>query len=365
MNPKQIRFMVAVSLIAVALYMFQLSRNRGTDRAAVAAAASASAAPPPPSPGVPDPAHPGPRDFYVARQPLEPGYLLRVTREQVELRTIPDSLPIPDGALLVKNFDGFENKILVGSIAQGELLLRSRFGDARTQMQERKLRDVIPGGMRAIAVDLDALSSAAGFIAQGDVVDVMASYTLAGKELTRVVIQNVEILARGYEYRSSNRPTGERTVRGNAGSMTVTLAVAPQMAIKLAHMVDERGFNRFRLVLKNRDDKATYLSRGTRLTEVLSDAPLLAHVGSSTTPGEISVYRGSVETRESTEEVIGGPQPEPVAPPAGGGRTIASTEDLLDRIAPVADRNSAFPPPPAPPPGDVRMDGPPQSRPNG
>lgn len=331
---KQGRLILALAMIGLALYLYQQA-NRTQPAAPDQAAAQASEAPK----VAESPRGSNPREYLVAKQNLEPALLTRLTTDLVELRVIPDGVPVPEEKHVVRKFESIAGKVLVASIAQGELLLWTRFGDARSEVRDKKLRDVIPQGMRAISLDVDAVTGSAGFINQGDIVDVLATYTAGGRQLTRIIIQNVEVLARGNEYRSSNRPTPERTIRGDAGGgILFTLKVLPEMAVKLAHIVDERGFNRFRLILKNRDDKVQRHSQGVLLREVLTDrARPPAKKGEIDGPPEVEVLRGASVSRDSSEERISGPgdgtradgQDAPGAP-AG----TQSGADLTARIPP-------------------------------
>ena len=366
MNSQQTRQIVAIAMFGLAIFLY-ISQQKKTQEQAAATAVASAAAVVEAAPKGPDPARPGARDVFVAKQNLDPALVSRLTTDFVELRQIPDSIPLPDQGLLVKSLDQIQNKVLVQPIVQGEILLRSRFGDARLELQQKKLRDVIPSGLRAISVDTDPVTGSAGFISQGDIVDVVATYTAAGKQLTRMVLQNVEVLARGNEYRSNVRPTNERVVRGDAGAgVLFTLKVTPAMAVKVAHMVDERGFNRFRLVLKNRDDKLEFRSQGTRLVDVLSDVPrplLRPNQQAEEATPEIEILRGGTSTRESNEERGAGPPPaarKPGAPAPGRGQDSGKPFDpdsIFDKVQPI-NQDGAPTPPSAPPPEELRDDSP-------
>lgn len=335
---KQARLAVALAMIGLALYMFQTNRQATTPANNPASAASAApdqAVKPPPQSG------PGPRDFLVAKQRLDPALISRLTTDLVEVRTIPEQIPVPDSSLVFKSFDQVQDKMLDAIVEQGEVLLRTRFKDARSDQMQKKLRDVIPNGWRAISLDVDAVTGTTGFINQGDIVDVAATYTSGGRQLTRIIIQNVEVLARGAEYRTQTSRTQDRTIRGEGGGgILFTLKVKPEMAVKLAHLVDERGFNRFRLILKNRDDKQELRSVGVLLREVLTDQPrsTLRSGQGEETPTEIEILRGFALARESSEDNTQGPPPAGAAPaePGAQGQQQAQAPqgagDLLSRI---------------------------------
>lgn len=342
---KQGRLVLALAMIGLALYIFQQSKNNQQQQEQQQQVASVV---PSEAPKVVEPPKgPNPREFLVAKQNLDPALITRITTDLVETKVFPENVPVPDPSLVIKNFDQIGSKILVSPVAQGELLMRTRFADARTEVKQKMLRDVIPNGFRAITVDVDAQSSSGGFINQGDIVDIMATYTAGGRQLTRIIIQNVEVLARGTQYLTTNRPSGERVIRGDAGGVLFTLKVKPEMAIKLAHIVDERGFNRFKLVLKNRDDKQQLFSQGVLLREVLTDKPRSSlRPGQLEPPPEVEVLRGATVGRDSTEERGSGPPPEGGPAPAG---PPASAGDLASRITPPGEGGAIEPPPPPPP----------------
>lgn len=336
MTPRQARFTVALAMMAFSLWLSYAPRFQPPPPPAPASVAAAPALP-----AGPDPAAPGPRDFWVAKQALDPALVSRLTTDMVELRTFPETVPLPDASLLVQRLSQIDSKVLIAPVSQGELLVRTRFAEARAELVQRQLRDVLSSGMRAISVDVDALASTAGFVNQGDVVDVIATYTFAGRQLTRIILQNVEVLARGNEYRLRDRPSGQNIVRG--GESTVfTLRVTPQMAVKIAHLTEERGNNRFRLVLKNRSDQVPLHTRGTRLADVLSDAPVATGLAAPATElAEIEVYRGANKTTDGglVERALPEPAAAPGAPaPAAGDALHAghlSLEDMADRITAI------------------------------
>jgi Flp pilus assembly protein CpaB len=351
---KQARLAVALAMIGLALYMFQANKQPPP---AQTPASTAQAAPDPVPVKPPTPTGPGPRDFMVAKQRLDPALISRLTTDLVEVRAIPENIPVPETGLVFKKFEDVEGKVLTSTVEQGEILLRSRFADAKNEQMQKKLRDVIPNGWRAISLDVDAVTGTTGFINQGDIVDIAATYTSGGKQLTRIIIQNVEVLARGNEYRTQQtRSVENRTIRGEGGGgILFTLKVMPEMAVKLAHIVDERGFNRFRLILKNRDDKKELRSVGVLLREVLTDQPRakLRPGTNEDNAGEVEILRGLALARESSDDQQVGPPPAQGGQGEGqgaaqGGQAPQGAGDLISRIRP--EGGGAAPAEPAAPP---------------
>jgi pilus assembly protein CpaB len=104
----------------------------------------------------------------------------------------------------------------------------------------------IPTGMRAMSLKIDSEVGVSGFIEPGSRVDVIASLPLErGERLTKVVLQNILVLAVGHELESENNKPKETT--------TVTLALSPEEAERLALA---RSEGQVMLALRNlRDDR--------------------------------------------------------------------------------------------------------------
>ncbi|MHC4445449.1 MAG: Flp pilus assembly protein CpaB [Planctomycetota bacterium] len=103
----------------------------------------------------------------------------------------------------------------------------------------------IDKGARAVAVKIDEYAGVAGWLKSGCRVDVVV--VLSGKTggtISKVILQNVEVLAVGQEFQSP----------GTKASLTrsVTLLVSPKDVPKL-HLAATRG--KIRLALRGKDDK--------------------------------------------------------------------------------------------------------------
>ncbi|MBI4865172.1 MAG: Flp pilus assembly protein CpaB [Candidatus Riflebacteria bacterium] len=308
MNKQQARLLtIVVAAIAAYVYLQQAKKQQDAQPAAPSPMATATAAP-----------GPGLRDYLVAKvsvMPSETG--TRLTTEQVEVRSIPDNIPVPDDSIAVRNYDQIKDIRLSQPIYAGEIVLKTRFVSAAGDDVQKRLRDVIKKDFRAISLDVDAVTGTTGFINQNDIVDVVATYMSGGKQLTRIIIQNVEVLAKGGEYRTATRPNPERIVRGESAGIVFTLMVKPQMAAKLAHIIDERGQNRFRLILKNKLDGAEYKTPGVLLREVVTGQTRptrTQEIAEADDSAEIEILRGPGKVRESGEEVPYGLPPEGGAP---------------------------------------------------
>jgi Flp pilus assembly protein CpaB len=327
---RRIRLLVGLALIGTAAWLFLQQQQRGRD----------SAARTPPSPATPaaaaTPRPPGPREFFFAKMSLVPGAVSRITTAHAELRTIPQGLPHPDESLLVKSLDLVKDLELDAPIAEGELLLLTRFSrGAAGAAGVPSLGSTLSGNWRAVSITVSAVQASAGFINQGDMVDVVATYTQGGRQMTRIVLENVEVLARGNEYITRQQPNQQRVVRGEDGQITFTLKVTPQMAFKLVYLGNYASTNQIRLLLRNGDDRAEVRSRGTLLREVVTDLDR-ADLEPEDEPAdrEIEILRGAVASTVLPDQQA--PAPAAAVPRRDAGTTRRRRprpgDEILEKI---------------------------------
>ncbi|HYB90538.1 MAG TPA: Flp pilus assembly protein CpaB [Candidatus Binataceae bacterium] len=121
---------------------------------------------------------------------------------------------------------------------------------------------LIPFGMRAVSVPVDEVSDISGFVLPHTRVDILVALSVGGeggnKAFSKVVLQNVEVLAVGEEVEmKKDEPT---TVR------VVTLLVSPQEAERLS-LASREGT--LRLAMRNYNDNKIVLTSGTDVQEML------------------------------------------------------------------------------------------------
>jgi pilus assembly protein CpaB len=120
----------------------------------------------------------------------------------------------------------------------------------------------IPEGHRAMTVAVDQVSGVAGFIAPGSMVDVVLTTTPpgAGQPISRIVLQNVPILATGQILSEQKKDEKPQVVP------TVTVDVTPEDAEKLA-IASTQG--RLQLVLRRVGDKEVAKTTGATVARVV------------------------------------------------------------------------------------------------
>src|SRR6266568_2816076 len=152
----------------------------------------------------------------------------------------------PDGTF--ESAEKLTGRVAITNIAPREPITESRLAPVGTA---GGLSAVIPEGYRAMTVKVDDVVGISGFIMPGALVDVVVVIVPAEKALTqdpisKIVLQNIKVLANG---QNIDHPKDEReanTVRA------VTLQVTPEQAEKLALASTE---GKLQLVMRNAVDQ--------------------------------------------------------------------------------------------------------------
>lgn len=115
------------------------------------------------------------------------------------------------------------------------------------------LSKAIPTGKRAVTIAVNRITSVGGFVRQGDYVDVIATLrTDDGDSITRIVLQDIKVLAVGTTYQFEDEVAIDGSSISAMQTELLTFAVTPEELENLMHLDHSTSF---RLVLKNPDDK--------------------------------------------------------------------------------------------------------------
>ncbi len=131
---------------------------------------------------------------------------------------------------------------------------------------------LIPGGMRAMSVPVDEVSDIAGFVLPGSHVDILVALqdtSTGGQSFSKIVLQNVEVLAVAQEIEESKDEP--KVVK------VVTVLVTPEEAERLA-LAGREGT--LRLALRNYEDKKIVMTTGANVPALLRGGnapPLIEH----------------------------------------------------------------------------------------
>lgn len=157
----------------------------------------------------------------------------RVTAEMVRISMVPAEYLQP-GAMV-------ELTKVVGVIAREQVLTGEQVTQRRLLLEAKSagLSGLIPRDKRAVSVAVTEVSGVAGLVKPGDYVDVIVTFdtNTVGEHVSQIFLQNIRVLAAN---RETEAVTGESGKKEASKMMTVTLAVSPAEATRLA-VADEKG----------------------------------------------------------------------------------------------------------------------------
>src|ERR1700728_490770 len=197
-------------------------------------------------------------DIIVAARELSIGS--KIDENAVKtVRWSRDSLP--PGAFT--DASGVIGKYTKSSFVENEPIVADRLftGDKNAGV----LPLLIPPGMRALSVPVDEVSDIAGFVLPHAHVDVLVSVTANDHPLSKIVLQDGEVLAVAQDIEQvGDKPQVVHVV---------TMLVTPDQAERLTLASGQGGL---RLALRNYDDKAVVATDGITVAQLLGSAPMAA-----------------------------------------------------------------------------------------
>lgn len=197
----------------------------------------------------------------VANQLIPP--YTEITEEMLRLEEYPANFVNKQAAKEVREVVGLRSD---GTIVEGELLLTTMLGTS--EEVGAGLSYVIPDGMRAMTVSVELDSGVGGYIAKGDLIDLMlylpvesetgrdsrlvtkkGEVYLTKSSITTIVLEAAEVLEIGD---ASFDPAVDILYTG------VTLALTPDDCLKLFAATEQANANAGRIyaTLRQRDDTA-------------------------------------------------------------------------------------------------------------
>jgi pilus assembly protein CpaB len=192
-------------------------------------------------------------NVYIAAKTLPPKY--KITESDIKQTKVTKEYLNPKA---LTNRADIVGKSLKESVIQGEQILSDRLVDDKNTT----LAYSIPEGKRAVSINVNEQTEVANLIRPGDSVDVIANF---GKEevedkttktiypaITKIIIQNVEVLALGQDQLVSDEKTKDLP-------KTVTLAVTPEESEKLVYASE---FATVRLALRPSNDNKDTVTEG-------------------------------------------------------------------------------------------------------
>ncbi|HBG47012.1 MAG TPA: Flp pilus assembly protein CpaB [Deltaproteobacteria bacterium] len=154
-----------------------------------------------------------------------------------------------------------EGRVIISPIRSNEPIFESRLAPAGSKAGG--VAAVLSPQKRAMTVKVDKVIGVSGFIHPGSRVDVIATFNdMRTDPVTKIVLENMLVLAAGTEMESSGRK-GEKPIQVDV----ITLEVAPDEAEKLALASTE---GKIQLALRNFNDSEEVLTHGANKTSLLS-----------------------------------------------------------------------------------------------
>jgi pilus assembly protein CpaB len=166
---------------------------------------------------------------------------------------------IPEGAFASPD-------MVLGRVSATRILAREPLTVSRLAPEGAMagLSGLIPEGYRAVTVKVDDEAGIAGFLYPGTIVDVLAVIDPAGnadQPISKIVLQNIKVLASGQDLDQRENGREAESVK------TVTLLVTPDQAEKLTLSSTE---GRLRLALRNTIDQQNAVTSGENKNSLLA-----------------------------------------------------------------------------------------------
>lgn len=143
-------------------------------------------------------------------------------------------------------------RTVLSTIVAGEPLMQVKL--APTEAKGGVMAYIIPEGHRAMAVAVNEVTGVGGFVLPNSKVDVVVTTTQAGKQTSKIVLQNLDVLAIGQKMEEKE---GKAVV-----VPTVTVSITPEEAEKLA-LASNSG--PLQLLLRGTKDAEIAPTRGATL----------------------------------------------------------------------------------------------------
>ena len=163
-------------------------------------------------------------------------------------------------------------RIVAGNVVAGEVIVRAKL---LKKGFIGGMSAIVATGMRAVTVKVNEVIGVAGFIKPHDRVDVICTVqtgTFQQDPVTRVVLQDVEVLAVGITWNSQEQKKTKKKGGGKSkGIQVVTLQLEPDHAERLALAATE---GKILLALRNQADRGVDKTDGIKLTRLFAvEAP--------------------------------------------------------------------------------------------
>ncbi|HEY3415012.1 MAG TPA: Flp pilus assembly protein CpaB [Armatimonadota bacterium] len=256
--------------------------------------------------------------IVVARDTISPRATIKpemLTQRAYALRGLPD------GA--IRDFNGAIGRVALRQIPSGTAVTSDSIADRGPGLG---MSYSIKDNRRAVAVPIDPVSGVAGYLKPGDRVDVLATFSGHESDVTRVVLQDIELMAIG------NQPATTANVKDKpnapAEAVTATLAVNPEQMSVLA-LVTARA--KIQLALRSPDDHAYVPPASITTTQVFGGpARPTAPPAPAAAPAAPPVRTVEIQPSPAPR-----PTPRPASKPPVARRSVEVTRGTETKDVPV------------------------------
>ena len=183
-----------------------------------------------------------------------------ITKDDVKLVSWPARAVVPGAHATT---DAVTNRGLIVAVGENEPITETKLAAPGTGAG---LPPTIPEGMRAISLKVNEVIGVAGFVVPGTRVDVLVVLRRGEDSLSRVVMNNIQVLASGTRYDQAKAQQEGQPIP----TTVVTLLVTPEDAERLTLATSEGSIA---LVLRNPLDTEPVKTPGARLAALTGAAP--------------------------------------------------------------------------------------------
>jgi pilus assembly protein CpaB len=197
--------------------------------------------------------------ILVASRNLELGVIIK----DADVKDSPWAGAVPPNAVLKR--EDIIGRGVTTPIYDGEPVVENRLAPKGAG---GGLAAMIPSGMRAVAVRVNDVVGVAGFVVPGMRVDILISGnppgpgSAASGSLTRTLLQNIEVLSAGQDFKKDNEGKP-------VGAQVVNLLVTPEQAEMLSLASNQTTIQ---LVLRNPLDTQVAKTPGTAVVELFANS---------------------------------------------------------------------------------------------
>jgi pilus assembly protein CpaB len=256
----------------------------------------------------------------VAKQKISNGTLIKDPQKFfVEKQYIKGEEP----KKAIKGWEQVKDKRLNKALSEDQFVT----GDDLMDPKQTGIEVLVPPGMRALAIKVNAASVVAGFVLPNSRVDIVQTVRSGENSETRTILQNMLVLACDT---ARDRPDD----KGNIQASTVTLAAKPEdvQKLRLAEAIGELS-----LALRGAEDEDIAKLRGTRPPDLTKSANKDAGPNADDPTGEGSgggKLQGvpDVPTAPTAPPIIAKQDEPPPAPPKTITQIIYNGESVTKTI---------------------------------